>query len=270
MVHRPDRFPSATLPGAAAGPEVELAGAVVSCVEQPIAQSASKHRQVSKRSAPLGLVGAKDFILFRLEVRAPDSSELRCDLRGRRTHTRSCTRVTAALVRSVGSCPWDESRRHRWNVTGWLLGDPLFADGDVAFFNFFLLHDLDVSPGLQLLVMNARALRREIEVGRSVLGRRIGRDSGSSVIFGDTGGAACDHQHQGCGQCQSSLVFQGYSPSSLTRFVHCASTQAYRGGCLIPSRSILLRSVFGCSPRISAAPLRPEIRHPVTSRVSRM
>jgi len=32
----------------------------------------------------------------------------------------------------------------------------------------------------------------------------------------------------------------------------------------------LLRSVFGCSPKISAAPFRPEIRHPVTSRVSRM
>ena len=34
-------------------------------------------------------------------------------------------------------------------------------------------------------------------------------------------------------------------------------------GCLTPRRSILLRSVFGCSPRISAAPFRPEIRHPV-------
>jgi hypothetical protein len=47
-----------------------VAGAVVSCVEQPIAQTAIKHKQVSKRSACLRFVAAKDFILFRLEVRA--------------------------------------------------------------------------------------------------------------------------------------------------------------------------------------------------------
>jgi len=64
-VHRPDRFSSVALLGGAAGVDAELTGAFVSCVEQPIAQTATKHKQVSKRSARLRLIGAKDFILVR-------------------------------------------------------------------------------------------------------------------------------------------------------------------------------------------------------------
>jgi hypothetical protein len=44
----------------------EFTGAFVSCVEQPGAQIASKHKLVSRSSARLRLIGAKDFILIRL------------------------------------------------------------------------------------------------------------------------------------------------------------------------------------------------------------
>jgi len=159
---------------------------------------------------------------------AEDCSELRCHLCRRRTRIRSCAGVPATLVRSIRRCSWHQGRRHRWNVAGRLLGYPLLADGDIAFLDFFLLHDLNVGPGLQLLVMNCWALRREIEVGRCVLRRRIGSKSGRSAIFGNAGGAACDHQHQGCGNCQSSLVFQAYPPSrqssQLRDFVNGSST----------------------------------------------
>jgi hypothetical protein len=66
----------------------------------------------------------------------------------------------------------------------------LLADRYVSFLNFFLLHDLDVSPSLQFLVMNARALSRKIKIGRGVLGGRISRNSGNRTIFGFGGGAA--------------------------------------------------------------------------------
>ena len=124
-VHRPDRFPSATLLGGAVGADVELSGIVISCVEQPIAKTASRHRPASKRSARLRLAGAKDFILFRLEVPAAVAANLRCHLGRRRTYTRSCARVTAALVRSIRGGSGNQGVRHRWNIAGRLLGYPL-------------------------------------------------------------------------------------------------------------------------------------------------
>jgi hypothetical protein len=63
-------LPSATLLGGAVGADVELSGIVVPCVEQPIAKAASRHKPASKRSTRLRVAGAKDFILFRLEVPA--------------------------------------------------------------------------------------------------------------------------------------------------------------------------------------------------------
>ncbi|MGC2303299.1 MAG: hypothetical protein WA447_08230 [Candidatus Binatus sp.] len=65
-VQRPDRFSSVPLLGGAAGVDAEVAGTSVCCVEQPIVQTASKHKQPSNRMAGLRLIGAKDFIVIRL------------------------------------------------------------------------------------------------------------------------------------------------------------------------------------------------------------
>jgi hypothetical protein len=46
-VHKPDTFTSAALPGDV-GVDAALAGTFVSCVEQLIAQTASKHKPVRK------------------------------------------------------------------------------------------------------------------------------------------------------------------------------------------------------------------------------
>jgi hypothetical protein len=76
---------------------------------------------------------------------------------------------------------------------------PLLAGGDVALFNVFLLHHLIIGPRLQLRVVNSWAFGSKIQVGRSILGSRIGRRTGGIGILGG-GGATRDYQHQSQGQ----------------------------------------------------------------------
>ncbi|WP_422300908.1 hypothetical protein [Candidatus Binatus sp.] len=71
---------------------------------------------------------------------------------------------------------------------------PLLASGDIALFDMFLLHNLVISPGLQLRIVNSGAFCGEIEVRGGILGGRIGRCAGGIGVLGG-GGTTRNYQH---------------------------------------------------------------------------
>jgi len=95
FIHRPDRFSSARLPEGTAGVD-QTQCALFLASAQPIAPSASQHKQWSKIGSP-SFLRRKDLILFRLEVRAA-VHVLRATCAGGGPDP-SCGPVTAPLVR---------------------------------------------------------------------------------------------------------------------------------------------------------------------------
>ena len=102
-VQRPDRLSSVPLLGAAAELDAKLTGTFASCVEQLIAQTASKHKEVSKSPARLLVLAHMTSSCCAFKWRGTcgvSGSHLRW--RWSEIQSRAC--VTSALIRSIGSC----------------------------------------------------------------------------------------------------------------------------------------------------------------------